>query len=545
MSERAAVLSSSELRKALHAAAMTAGNGALSGGFSLPVPAIALLTAVCYYLGSQIGFVLTPAGTPISVFWPPNAILLAILLLTPRRIWWVLLLAVLPAHLLIQLKAGIPVISALGWFVGNTGEALLGAACIRHFQKEKELLFTSVHGIVTFLVFGVLLAPLVTSFLDAGSTTLTGLGRGYWTLWMNRLSSNMIANLTLVPTIVTLGVSAIPWFQRARRAQYLEASLLAAGTAVVSFLVFAKGSIFDHGPAFICGPLPLLAWAAMRFGPAGLNFTMLEVTLISVWSALEGKGIFEHASMPDRAVSVQILLGLFVLPLMLVAAVVVELRRNQQALETARGKLIHFQEQEYHHIARELHTDIAGRLTLAGLSVDELRASNASVTPPLNRLYDQISGALKAILLLSHKIHPFSAEYLGLARAITKLCHDTGAENGVTIRSSTEDVPSDVPLEVSIRIFRVAQLALQNILERHAETASVELKLGSEQILLRIADDGVGTDPQNGETLGLAFMREQTLSLGGTLQTTSATPRGMVMEASFPTFKASPNLQNH
>ena len=88
--------------------------------------AIALLVAVSYYAGSQIGFLFTPAQSAISTFWPPNAILLAAFLLTPPRIWWVLLLAVMPAHLSIQLRTGIPLLSSLGWFVGNTGEALLG-----------------------------------------------------------------------------------------------------------------------------------------------------------------------------------------------------------------------------------------------------------------------------------------------------------------------------------------------------------------------------------------------------------------------------------
>src|ERR1700745_1919032 len=45
--------------------------------------AIALLVAISYYVGSQIGFFLTPAQCPIAAFWPPNAILLAAFLLTP------------------------------------------------------------------------------------------------------------------------------------------------------------------------------------------------------------------------------------------------------------------------------------------------------------------------------------------------------------------------------------------------------------------------------------------------------------------------------
>src|SRR4051794_1399663 len=68
----------------------------------------ALLIAIGYYLGTRIGFAWTPAGQPISTFWPPNAILLAALLLMPLKTWWMVLLAVLPAHILAQLQIGVP-----------------------------------------------------------------------------------------------------------------------------------------------------------------------------------------------------------------------------------------------------------------------------------------------------------------------------------------------------------------------------------------------------------------------------------------------------
>jgi len=48
----------------------------------------AVLVGVAYYLGTRIGFALTPSGQPNSTFWPPNAILLAAFLLAPRRTWW-------------------------------------------------------------------------------------------------------------------------------------------------------------------------------------------------------------------------------------------------------------------------------------------------------------------------------------------------------------------------------------------------------------------------------------------------------------------------
>lgn len=494
---------------------------------------IALLVAAGYYVGSQIGFFFTPPHTPLSILWPPNAILLAALLLTPRRIWWVLVLAVFPVHFLIQLGVGIPALSALGWFVGNVSEALLGAAGIRYFYEEEKPLFASLRGVVTFWVLGVLLAPLLTSFLDAGSTDLTGLGRGYWALWMSRLTSNMIANLTVAPAVVTLVSAATRRFWKISWGQSFEAAQLVAGTAVVAWLVFARGNLLSHGAALICAPLPFLVWAAVRFGPAGLSVTMLEVTVISVWSVREGVGIFKYSTMPNSIVSVHILLGLFVLPLMLLAAVVAERRGHKETSDNAQALLISVREEERLRIARELHRDIAGRLTLAGIGLDELRAHlSASRKPLLNRIYDEISDALEFTLRLSHSIYPFRVEYLGLARAFTKLCVETGADHGVIIRPSVEGAMTNIPLGISLRVFRAAQLALQDVHGRQAKTATAELKVSGERILLRVADDG--TAPEVNDGVGLACMSAQLLSLGGTLTLKSAPGGGLVIEASFP-----------
>jgi hypothetical protein len=51
-------------------------------------------------------------------------------------------------------------------------------------------------------IFGGLVAPLVTSFIDAAVVVTTGWGRDYWVLWTTRLFSNILATITLVPTIV-------------------------------------------------------------------------------------------------------------------------------------------------------------------------------------------------------------------------------------------------------------------------------------------------------------------------------------------------------
>src|SRR6476469_9344050 len=81
-----------------------------------------------YYLGCKIGFALTFEPHPVSVLWPPNSILVAALLLTPPRTWWLVLFAAFPAHLAAQLQSQVPLTMILCWFISNCCEALIGAA---------------------------------------------------------------------------------------------------------------------------------------------------------------------------------------------------------------------------------------------------------------------------------------------------------------------------------------------------------------------------------------------------------------------------------
>ncbi|MCI0441915.1 MASE1 domain-containing protein, partial [bacterium] len=98
----------------------------------------AVLTGAAYYFGAKLGFALTPGEFPISTLWSPNAILFAALLLAPMQFWWVLLVAVLPAHILVQLESGVPLLRSLGWFLTNTTEGLLGAILIRKYCKSSS-----------------------------------------------------------------------------------------------------------------------------------------------------------------------------------------------------------------------------------------------------------------------------------------------------------------------------------------------------------------------------------------------------------------------
>lgn len=299
--------------------------------FDRRVAVIALSVCLAYYLGAKIGFALTFRPHPVSVLWPPNSILLAALLLTPVRIWWVILLAAFPAHLAAQLQSNVPPTMILCWFISNSCEALIGAGCVRYLI-DRPVRFDRLGNVGIFCFFAAFLGPFLSSFLDSAFVAFNHWGQdSYWQVWRIRFTSNVLAALTLVPLIVTWGAEGIAWLGRIRRARFLEASLLLLGLLSVSTIVFSKlAPIADSALLYL--PLPFLIWAAVRFGSRGASAAICTLTFVAIWSAGHGYGPFSTRSAEENALSIQMFLIVMSVPLMLLAAVIEERSKGETTL---------------------------------------------------------------------------------------------------------------------------------------------------------------------------------------------------------------------
>jgi signal transduction histidine kinase len=491
--------------------------------------------ALSYFFGTRIGFLLTSGNMPIATFWPPNAILLAAFLLAPARLWWAFLLALVPAHFLAQAESGVPLATSFGWLVGNCGEALLGAVLISRFGG-RQVLFQSVRGVTSFLLFGFILAPLVTTFLDAAIVVGTNWGRDYWDLWITRLLSNMLASLTIVPVIVAIGQRGWPWMKARPRGSWLEAALIGALVVVVSLLVFRAESLSRTDiPALIYLPLPLLLWSAMRFGPAGLSASLLTIAVVSIESLMNGRGPFISTSAAASVLSMQVFLCMIGVPLLLLAAVTMERRRTEVSLRETSRKLIDAQEHERQRIARELHDDIGQTLTLAEIELDRIITHNGDAEPGvrLNKLRDQMTMVSQGIWEISHGLYPSNLEILGLVTALHRLCSDLSEETRLDVQCERHEIPDHLAPEISLCLYRVAQEALQNIVRHsNATTASVHLRGRGSRLLLQVVDDGVGFDQARvAAGLGFASMRERLNAVNGGLAIHSQPGRGTRLDA--------------
>jgi two-component system, LuxR family, sensor kinase FixL len=293
--------------------------------------------AVAYYLGCLLGFVLRFPPATTSILWPPNAILTSALLLSPPRRWWLFLAAAFPAHLVVESRFGFPLPLILALYVTNSIEALV-AAGLAHRLSPAPTRFDTLGRAALFLFAVVLVAPVASGFVDAAAVAALR-GESYGAVWGTRLFSNTLSALTVVPVLVTV-VQAWPAALRAgipsRRA--LEA------VSLILLLVLVGGAIFSHPFTLAERPLhtgtqselvlllPLLLWAAARFGAAGSSAALLSTALLAFLAATSQEGT---ASELEAARDVRVLQSFLLvagIPLFALGALMEERRTIEQAL---------------------------------------------------------------------------------------------------------------------------------------------------------------------------------------------------------------------
>ena len=299
--------------------------------FNRRVVGIALCVFVGYYLGAKVGFALTFRPHPVSVLWPPNAILLAALLLTPVRIWWVVLLAAFPAHLATQLQSNVPPTMILCWFISNSCEALIGASSIRYLIGGPVRL-NRLRNVALFCLCGVFLGPFLSSFLDSAFVAMNhwGVGR-YWEIWRIRFTSNVLAALTVAAFIVTWATGGIDSLRQLSRRRLLEGICLLLGLITISFVLF-NGIAPKQNSALLYVPLPFLLWAAVRFGSQGATAATSAVAFLAILGVAHGHGPFSEKSAEQNALSVQVFLIFLSMPLLFLAAIIEERDEAEEAL---------------------------------------------------------------------------------------------------------------------------------------------------------------------------------------------------------------------
>jgi signal transduction histidine kinase len=502
---------------------------------------VAAAAGASYYLGALVGLQLRlPPATP-SVLWPPNAILTALLLFVPPRRWWSVLLGGAIAHFAVQLQVWSPgFVAAI--FLSNCSEALLAAGVIRYVSGEPTS-FDTLRLIAVFLVSGGLVAPFVSSFIDAGIVRMFH-GEDYWTVWRIRFPSNVLAQIAIVPAIV----GGLNWSHSVREwsaRRWLEAAAIAGGLVLVAVAVSLDAGRIGLSRAPLAPFLPLLLWAAVRFGSGGVGLSVLATVLVAVVSVLYGGGLFQEIPPEDRIGLLQVFLISATVPLMSVGALIEERQRVAAALrsshvrnQTLAARLIVAQEAERQRIARDLHDDLSQKLAVLNIEMNRLGANSLpEVRPSVDAIAALAGEIAEHVHDLSHQLHPSLPEALGLVPAIRSVCGDMSRQHGIAIEIRDENVPLTIDGAVSLCAYRIVQEGLRNVVKHSGATrARVELTGLSTALGVVVVDEGRGVVPEAAglSGLGLLSMRERVKLLEGEISIQSGPGKGARLDARIP-----------
>ena len=198
--------------------------------------------------------------------------------------------------------------------------------------------------------------------------------------------------------------------------------------------------------------------------------------------------------------------------------------------------------EERERLARDLHDSVTQSLYGASLYAEAASRALADgdVEPAgenLREVRDTLQEALGEMRLLLFELRPPLLDELGLAGALHARLQAVEARAGLTTEFQDQANAQRLPQDVEQELFRVAQEALNNVLKHaHATRVTVRLEVSPRDVLLEIADNGMGFAPRldGGGGFGLSGMRERIVRLAGMLHIDSAPGAGTRVRATIP-----------
>lgn len=217
----------------------------------------------------------------------------------------------------------------------------------------------------------------------------------------------------------------------------------------------------------------------------------------------------------------------------------IEESRRKLAELTAHQETI--KEEERAKIAREIHDDLGGNLTVIKIGVSnimsKLSENQAALKKQAQGLEDIVDNTFNAIHRISRDLRPTVLD-LGIVDAIDWQLEEFKKQSGIECDLICNHSEISMTSEQSMTLFRVTQEALSNI-GKHAHAKHVEVHLIKDHchVELSVRDDGVGIkakDKIKANSFGLHGMKERIEMQHGTFSIGKVKPKGTVIKVDLP-----------
>jgi signal transduction histidine kinase/integral membrane sensor domain MASE1/ActR/RegA family two-component response regulator len=244
--------------------------------------------AAAYFAGAKIGLSLAFANMSVSPVWPPAGVaIVALLWLGYRATPGVVGGALLANYLLTD----VPLVPSTAIAIGNTLEGLTAVYLVRRFIESRNP-FNRAIDVLKFVVFAALISPAVAATI--GNVSLCIFRHEQWSefggLWVTWWSGDGIGALLVTPLILC-------WIERPaerwRPGRWVEFAALLALMSLICLTIYTDVFTPPSGiRPWAHITIPLLVWAAFRFGPRGVSAAMVPLGAITVWGTIHHVGAF-------------------------------------------------------------------------------------------------------------------------------------------------------------------------------------------------------------------------------------------------------------
>ncbi len=307
-------------------------------------------------------------------------------------------------------------------------------------------------------------------------------------------------------------------------------------------------------PRFPNGPLANAEGMALRQLPVlfvalalvAWEYQLPHIIFFSISTTAFELGLILFVSVQSRSIFVFLFIAIirtisFIALGIFINLLVNRLREQSESLREANANLSHYAStleqlavsRERNRLARELHDTLAHSLTAISVSLETAKAYfDIDVNKTLEFIdksldatrkgADETRRALKAL-------RSSSLEDMGLSLAIQRVAESAAARFHLNLTLDLKNPMPSLSPDVEQTIFRVAQEAIENIVN-HSQAKNFSVHLESDvHTKLTIQDDGIGFDSKSKEPtghFGLVGMYERAQLAGGKMKISSEKGKG-------------------
>jgi integral membrane sensor domain MASE1 len=288
---------------------------------------IAGLAAV-YLVAAKLGLMLAFVHASATAVSPPTGIALAAFLVFGYRVWPSIFVGAFLANIA---TAG-SIATSLGIAAGNTLEGVTGAYLVTRFAGGTRA-FDRSQDVFRFALLAGAISTTVSPTVGLTSLALGGFAN--WTdfgpIWLTWWLGDAVGALQVAPLLVLwLTNPRVRW----QREQVVEAACLLLCLFVVGQVVFGGWTPFEvkeYPLDYLC--VPILVWAAYRFGQRETATATVLLSGIALWGTLRGYGPFARETPHESLLLLQGFVGFTALLAMAFAAPVADRNRIEAKRE--------------------------------------------------------------------------------------------------------------------------------------------------------------------------------------------------------------------